>query len=120
MGQKKGSKKSEAWKKKVSESLKGRIPWNKGNKYTKEEKAKLYASRIGENNSTWNGGRYKSKQGYVVVNAYGHPNANIQHRLPEHRLIVEKHIGRYLTKGEEVHHINEVKDDNRIENLVLF
>ncbi len=40
--------------------------------------------------------------------------------IREHRCIVEEYLGRPLTKEEVVHHINENKKDNRIDNLYLF
>lgn len=37
----------------------------------------------------------------------------------EHRLVMERYIGRSLRRGEVVHHINENRSDNRVDNLVL-
>ena len=38
----------------------------------------------------------------------------------EHRLVMEKHLGRRLTKEEVVHHVDRDKSNNDINNLILF
>ena len=58
--------------------------------------------------------------GYINVYRPKHPNCNKYGYVPEHRLIMERNIGRYLTNKEHVHHINGIRDDNWILNLRLF
>ena len=71
--------------------------------------------------------RYTDAQGYVHVYAPDHPRTKISQKksyrryyVREHILVVEKKIGRFLLPGENVHHINGIRDDNRPENLELW
>ena len=74
--------------------------------------------RTGSKAPYWKGGRYK-KDGYVLVFMPEHPNS-IDGYIAEHRLIMTKYLGRPLEKGEIVHHISGVRNDNKIENLELL
>ena len=76
--------------------------------------------RTGAKNPAWKGGRIRTRGGYILVKTYNHPNVQKPNGYClEHRLVMENHLGRYLTSLEIVHHKNGIKDDNRIENLVI-
>ena len=62
----------------------------------------------------------KPHNGYILVSRPEHPNAYDDGYVFEHRLIMEDYIGRYLLSNENVHHINGVRNDNRLENLELW
>lgn len=67
----------------------------------------------------WKGGRVRYR-GYISVRARNHPSARKNGYVFEHRLVMEKKLGRYLLPEESVHHKNGVRDDNREENLELW
>ena len=75
-------------------------------------------SSQGELNPNYGGGKYIDDRGYVRVLLPDHPK-NIKGYVYEHRIVMEEYLGRYLQTWESVHHINEIKQDNRIENLFL-
>jgi hypothetical protein len=78
-----------------------------------------HADVSGRNNPRWNGGRRYNSSGYVLIYSPNHPFKDKLGYVREHRLVMEKKIERYLKKDEIIHHKNEIKDDNRIENLEL-
>lgn len=57
---------------------------------------------------------------YKEIYIREHPNARANGCVMEHRLVAEKALGRYLTNIEVVHHIDETRDNNSPENLIVF
>lgn len=74
----------------------------------------------GKNHPGWKGGRYIGKDGYVWLTNAEYPGALAKNKTAEHVAVMARHLGRSLFKGEQVHHKNGIRDDNRIENLELW
>ena len=70
-------------------------------------------------NPNWKGGTTITSHGYRKIKVPDHPYADVAGYVYEHRLVMEKMIGRYLNPGEIVHHLNENTLDNSPDNLVL-
>ena len=79
--------------------------------------------KFGPDHPGWRGGRWVDKRdGKVHVYIQpGHPSYGKSKRkhMYEHRYMMEEKLGRRLSKNEEVHHKNGIKDDNRDENFEL-
>lgn len=71
----------------------------------------------------WKGGRIVTDEGYVKIGVETDDPFSVMRDVGgyvfEHRLMMARCLGRPLVKRETVHHINGIKDDNRIENLQL-
>lgn len=68
----------------------------------------------GEKNPAWKGGKFQRAEGYIMI-----WNPEKQDYELEHRMVVEKYLGRKLKTTEQIHHKNGNKSDNRIENLEI-
>ena len=97
----------------------GKKHYNIGHNNPMYGKPGTMLGKFGRDSGHWKGGMKLNSAGYRMVKMLDHPNCDNNGYVLEHRLVMEKHIGRYLRPDEHIHHINGVKTDNRIENLLL-
>ena len=92
-------------------------------RWTQYSKGRIKSIRCHRCGNNWQGGRYKNKDGYIIVNLEpSDPFYSMAHKdgdILEHRLVVARRLGRCLKPWELVHHRNQKRDDNSDENLVL-
>lgn len=98
--------------------------------HTEEAKRKMSLTKKGKHYSPstefkkgdrghWQGG-VSEHNGYIMIFSPDHPNKDKNGYYRKHRLIMEKHLGRYLDKQEVVHHIDGDKKNNHLSNLLLL
>jgi len=86
--------------------------------YRKPLGANKFIGGKGEANIGWKGGR-SFREGYIVIWSPDHHRSNGGY-VYEHILVWEQHHKLLLSTDWVVHHINGVKTDNRIENLIAY
>lgn len=97
-----------------------------GRDFTKEHREKIVAANKGKkrpnmtgtNHPRWKGGVKRAVNGYTATYTEQHPSGQLY--VLDHRLVMERMIGRPLLDSENVHHKNGIRDDNRPENLELW
>lgn len=74
-------------------------------------------SSQGENNPNWKGGRSRQSNGYVYILG---KRPNRKHRYQLEHIMVWENANGELPEGWIIHHLNGIRDDNRLENLVAM
>lgn len=95
---------------------KGHIPWLKGTKgLVKPNKGSF---KKGKEHPQYKEVIYH--QGYAFIHMPNHPFTRRGKYIKRSRYNVEKYLKRFLSRTEKTHHINGIRDDDRLENLMAF
>jgi hypothetical protein len=73
----------------------------------------------GDRHNGWKGGRIKTTLGYIYIYKPNHPSSTLDGYVLEHILLAEKAIGHSLSDKNQIHHANNIPDDNRNSNIVI-
>ncbi len=79
-----------------------------------------YKGKSGAEHHLWKGGRCIEKNGYVIIYKPEHPAKIHGKYVYEHRYVMEQELGRSLESQEDIHHIDGNRQNNSIDNLILF
>jgi len=86
---------------------------------TRKRGGAIKKSQAGAANGNWKGGKVCGKKEYIRIWMPEHHRADKIGYVYEHILIAEQSLKRPLKRGEVVHHINKIKQDNRPNNLMV-
>jgi len=94
--------------------------WAKINKHNFCNKYCYYEWRKDiKNHPHWKGGKVLM-QNYEFTKMPEHPYSSVTGYVKTARLIMERKLKRYLDPEEVIHHIDKIRTNNSIENLMLF
>jgi len=78
---------------------------------------RVKVGQTGVHHPAWRGGRRIGR--YVRMHVPDHPRASKSGEVPEHTIIAENALGKYLPVSAEVHHVDKVRTNNANSNLVI-
>lgn len=77
-------------------------------------------AKSGKNATNWNGGVRRTSKGYIQILMPEHKRADKGGYVMEHIVVYEKATGIEVPRNCCIHHLNGIKNDNRIENLCMM